>query len=179
MPSLPPVSADRSRIVQVIVNLLSNAARNSPPSSPIELAAIPEDEQVDFSVTDEGRGIPSEQLPGLFRRFARSGSEDRGGDAGLGLAICKGIVEAHGGRIRAESGGPGLGSRFTFTLPTAETAATERNSLPATGEPLSQEGGPPILAVDDGPQTLMHVRSALSQAGYQPIVAAEPEEAPA
>ena len=174
---LPPVAADRSRIVQVIVNLLSNAARNSPVSSPIRVAAALEDGHVAFSVVDVGRGIPSEQLPGLFRRFARGGSDDRGGDTGLGLAICKGIVEAHGGRIRAESGGLGLGSRFTFTLPTAETVSTQRHSLPAAGEPLSQEAGPLILVVDDDPQTLLHVRSALSRAGYQPIVAADAEEA--
>ena len=174
---LPPVSADRSRIVQVIGNLLSNAARNSPASSPIRVAAVREDDHVAFSVEDEGRGIPSEQLPGLFRRFARSGSDDRGGDTGLGLAICKGIVEAHGGRIRAESGGPDLGSRFTFTLPAAETVSAERRSLPPAGDPPEREGAPPILVVDDDPQTLMHVRSTLSQAGYQPIVAADPEEA--
>ena len=174
---LPPVSADRPRIVQVIGNLLSNAARNSPVSSPIRVATALEDGHVAFTVADEGRGIPSEELPGLFRRFAGSGNEDRGGDTGLGLAICKGIVEAHGGRIRAESGGLGLGSRFTFTLPTAETVSAERRSLPLAGDPPAREGAPPILVVDDDPQTLMHVRSVLSQAGYQPIVAADPEEA--
>ena len=176
-PDLPLVLADRSRIVQVIGNLLSNAARNSPVSSPIRVAAVPEGDHVAFSVVDEGRGIPSEQLPGLFRRFARSGSDDRSGDTGLGLAICKGIVEAHGGRIRAESGGLGLGSRFTFTLPAAATVSTEGHSLLDADEPAAGEGGVPILVVDDDPQTLMHVRSALSQAGYQPIVAADPQEA--
>ena len=176
-PNLPPVSADRSRIVQVIGNLLSNAARNSPASSPIRVAAVPEGDHVAFSVVDEGRGIPSEQLPGLFRRFARGGSEDRGGDTGLGLAICKGIVEAHGGRIRAESGGLGLGSRFTFTLPAVATVSTEGHSLLDADEPAAGEDGVPILVVDDDPQTLLHVRSVLSQSGYQPIVAADPEEA--
>ena len=176
-PDLPLVSADRRRIVQVIGNLLSNAARHSPVSAPVRVTAVREADLVAVSVADEGRGIPSERLPDLFRGFARSGSDDHGGDTGLGLAICKGIVEAHGGRIRAESGGPGLGSRFTFTLPVAARAATERHSLPAADEPPAPEGGRPILVVDDDPQMLMHVRSALSQAGYQPIVAADPEEA--
>ena len=176
-PDLPLVLADRSRIVQVIGNLLSNAARNSPVSSPIRVTAVPEGDHVAFAVVDEGRGIPSEQLPGLFRRFTRSGSDDRGGDTGLGLAICKGIVEAHGGRIRAESGGLGLGSRFTFTLPAAATVATERHSLPAAGELPTPEGGPTVLVADDDPQTLRRVRSVLSQAGYQPIVAADSEGA--
>ena len=174
---LPPVSADRRRIAQVIGNLLSSADRNSLPSSPIRVSAVREGDLVAVSVADAGRGVPSEQLPGLFRRFARSGSDDRGNDTGLGLAICKGIVEAHGGRIRAESGGLGLGSRFTFTLPAAATVANERHSLLDADEPAAGEGGVPILVVDDDPQTLLHVRSALSQAGYQPIVAADPEEA--
>ena len=174
---LPLVSADRQRIVQVIVNLLSNAARNSHVSSSIRVGAVREGDQVAFSVADSGRGIPSEQLSGLFRRFASSGNEDRRGSTGLGLAICKGIVEAHGGRIRAESGGIGLGSQFTFTLPAAATVGAESRSFPAADEPAEEEGGVPILAVDDDPHTLLQVRSALSQAGYRPIVAAEPDEA--
>ena len=68
---------------------------------------------VAVSVADEGRGVPSERLPGLFRKFSRIEAEDQGGDTGLGLAICKGIVEAHGGRIWAESDGPGQGARFS------------------------------------------------------------------
>ncbi len=117
-PDLPPVMADRRRIVQVLGNLLANAARHSAESSVIRVNALLEELHVAFSVADEGRGIPAESLPHLFRKFSRAQSEEQGGDTGLGLAICKGIVEAHGGRIRVESDGPGLGARFTFTLPT-------------------------------------------------------------
>ena len=77
---------------------------------------------VAISVTDEGRDIPAERLPGLFRKFSVAQSEEAGGDTGLGLAICRGIVETHGGRIRAQSDGPGLSARFTFILPAVETA---------------------------------------------------------
>ena len=111
-PDLPQVLADRQRIVQVLGNLLINAARHSPESSVIRVAAARQGEHVAVAVADEGRGIPAERLPHLFRKFARSGREDRqrGVGAGLGLAICKGLVEAHGGRIRAESEGAGLGA---------------------------------------------------------------------
>ena len=110
-PGLPLVLADRRRIVQVLGNLLSNSARHSPPSSGIRVSAVREGVFVAVSVADEGRGIPAERMPHLFRKFSMgpSGEQDGGGDTGLGLAICKGIVEAHGGRIRAESGRAGPG----------------------------------------------------------------------
>ena len=122
-PDLPLVMADRRRVVQVVGNLLSNAAKHSSEASAIRIGAVREDVHVAVSVADEGRGIPSERLPYLFRKFTRPGGYDLGSGiagSGLGLAICKGIVEAHGGRIRAESDGPGLGARFTFTIPTVE-----------------------------------------------------------
>ena len=169
---LPLVMADRRRIVQVIGNLLSNAARNSPSAPVIRVSAELEGGDVAFSVADEGRGIPSEQLPGLFRKFSRT----EGGDTGLGLAVCKGIVEAHGGRIWAESAGPGLGARFTFTLPAVPETAAARRSRPARAQQEATDGDP-ILVVDDDPQTLRQVRSVLSNAGYAPMVTADPEEA--
>ena len=114
-PDLPLALADRRRIVQVLVNLLTNAARNSSPASVIRVSAEREDVHVAVSVSDQGRGIPAERLPHLFRKFSGTQSDEPGGETGLGLAICKGIVEAHGGRIRAESDGVDLGARFTFT----------------------------------------------------------------
>ena len=130
-PDLPRVLADRRRIVQVLNNLLSNAARHSNELSAIRVAAVRDGVHVAFSVADDGVGVPAERLPHLFRKFSRLDGEERGretGGSGLGLAICKGIVEAHGGRIRAESDGLGLGSRFTFTLPVVEEAATVRST---------------------------------------------------
>ena len=123
-PDLPLVMADSRRIVQVLSNLLSNAARHSPEASVIRLSVLRKNVQVEISVTDDGRGIPADRMAVLFRKFSQVEPEDNGGDTGLGLAVCKGIVEAHGGRIWAESEGPGLGSRFTFTLSAVEGSAS-------------------------------------------------------
>ena len=121
-PDLPRVMADRQRLVQVLNNLLANAARHSPESAPIRIAAERERLDVAVSVADEGRGIAPDQLGQLFRTYSTAGDRAGGLGSGLGLAICKGLVEAQGGRIRAESGGVGLGARFTFTIPVAEAA---------------------------------------------------------
>ena len=179
---LPLVMADRLRIVQVLGNLLSNAARYSPSTSPIRVSVVRESSHGAFSVTDKGQGVPAELLPQLFKKFCRLDSEDVGRDlagSGLGLAICKGIVEAHGGRIWAESEGAGFGTRFTFTIPVVE----ESWSSPAIGfaQPSADsrrtDGAQQrILAVDDDPRTLRYVRDALSKAGYAPIVTGDPDE---
>ena len=178
---LPLVMADRRRIVQVLVNLLSNAARNSPDSSVIRVSAQREAVYVAVSVSDEGRGIPAESLPLLFRKFTSVPSEAPAGDAGLGLAICKGIVEAHGGRIWAESDGPGLGARFTFTLPTVEVPAIQPVELvPApvqTRANFGEKATARVLAVDDDPQALRYVRDALVEGGHEPLVTGDPQEA--
>ena len=165
-PDLPRVMADRPRIVQVLNNLLSNAARHSPESSPIVVGGECDGVHAAISVADRGSGIAPERLPLLFRKYT-GGPADRGGEhlkdtTGLGLVICKGLVEAHGGRIGAESGGVGQGARFTFTLPVAEQI---RNAAPApTRDPIR------ILVVDDDPQTLRYARDALAAAGYAPLV---------
>ena len=176
-PELPLVMADGRRIIQVLNNLLTNAARTSHEASAIRVSAVREGYHVAVSVTDEGRGIAAERLPHLFRKFSRIDGEDRRRDiagSGLGLAICKGIVEAHGGRIWAESDGPGLGARFTFTIPVAGDAAAAVPRLSARRERPERER---ILVVDDDPQTLRHVRDALARAGYAPIVTGDPQEA--
>ena len=183
-PNLPLVMADRRCIVRVLGNLLSNAARNSPQSSVIRLSAVRDGVHVAVSVTDQGRGIPAEGLPDLFRKFSRLQSEDQGGDTGLGLAICKGIVEAHGGRIWAESDGPGLGARFTFTLPTMEatTSGAAKEPPPVStsspGRRRTDSGERVrILVVDDDPDDLRYVRDTLVRSGYMPVVTGNPEEA--
>ena len=177
-PELPLVMADGRRIIQVLSNLLSNAARHSHEASAIGVTAVREGYHVAISVTDEGRGIAAERLPYLFRKFSRIDGEDRRRDiagSGLGLAICKGIVEAHGGRIWAESDGPGLGARFTFTIPVAGDAGIGAANLPVRSRRAERERER-ILAVDDDPQTLRYVRDALTKAGYTPVVTGDPEE---
>ena len=183
-PDLPPVMADRRRIVQVLSNLLSNAARYSPEDSPILIRVARAGVDVAISVADEGRGIPEDLLPHLFRKFSRSTSAGQGsgvGGSGLGLAICKGIVEAHGGRIWAESDGPGLGARFTFTIPAAADEGIGSGPSPvAVSAGLQGAATPPmrVLVVDDDPQTLRYVRDALTRAGYTPIVTGDPDDVP-
>ena len=177
---LPRVTADRRRVVQVLTNLLSNAARHSHELSPIRVSAVRDGVHVALSVADDGVGVPAEHLPHLFRKFSQLDGEERGrelGGSGLGLAICKGIVEAHGGRIRAESDGPGLGSRFTFTLPAVDEPARRAARRPRRRQRREPEPVR-ILCVDDDPQTLRYVRDALTRAGYAPVVTGDPEEVP-
>ena len=180
---LPLVLADRRRIVQVLGNLLSNAARHSPERSIVRISAVRDGVHVAVTVADEGEGVPVERLSDLFRKFSRlEGGETVRGvvGSGMGLAICKGIVEAHGGRIRAESDGPGTGSRFTFTIPAAREGETASAPIRG-GAPVAARGGEEdrtsVLVVDDDPEALRYVRSALSKAGYAPTVTGEPEEA--
>ncbi len=176
---LPRIMADRQRIVQVLHNLFSNAAKNSPTSSPISVAAHQEGAHIAISVSDKGRGIPPKLLPHVFEKYAGvSENAERGTEGfGLGLSICKGLVEAHGGRIRAESDGVDMGARFTFTVPVAEetvagdTVRQNRSVRPqTTGEPVR------ILVVDDDPQALRYIRDILTAAGYSPIVTDNPQE---
>ena len=174
---LPRVRVDRHRIVQVLVNLLTNASRHSPDSAAIRVEARLRGVYVEVSVVDEGPGIPTGRLPHLFRKYARSGGEDRG--VGLGLAICKGLVEAHGGRIRAESEGKGLGTRFTFSIPAVEEAGTEAGHAPGRTRPQPVRGDrrkPLVLVVDDDPQALGYIREIVEKAGYRTTVTGDPEE---
>ena len=180
-PDLPLIMADRLRMIQVLSNLLSNAAKHSPDTLPIRVSASREGLLVVISVSDKGKGIPAASLPHLFRKFSRIDAEDQGEGTGLGLAICKGIVEAHGGRIWAESGGSGLGTTITFTVPIAEQP--EKVLPPKPTQPSTRSSSqalkdrPRILVVDDDLLALRYVRDALSKAGYTPIVTGNPEEA--
>ena len=171
-PDLPRAMADTGRVVQVLGNLLSNAAEHSSPSSPIRITGTRQGAFVALSVSDEGRGIVPDQIPHLFRK--RPGTA---GGTGLGLAICKGLVEAHGGRIRAESGGVGTGARFTFTIPAAGSTGPEAESSDVPDRAPGQgRRKTPVLVVDDDPETLRYVRAVLSDVGYAPVVTADPGE---
>jgi signal transduction histidine kinase len=115
--ALPSVSVDQDRILQVFSNLLGNAIKFTPRGSDISVEAQRVDGNVQFAVEDHGAGIPKEQIPHLFDPFWQAKQRSKEG-AGLGLAICKGLIEAHGGHIWVESA-PGQGSTFYFTLPVA------------------------------------------------------------
>jgi signal transduction histidine kinase len=109
------VEADRGRLLQVFSNLVGNAIKFTPSGGTVTLRAAPADGAVHFSISDDGPGMPPEHLAHVFDRFWRARKGERGG-LGLGLAIARGIVEAHGGRIWAESR-EGEGSTFHFTVP--------------------------------------------------------------
>lgn len=183
---LPSVTADLRRAAQVLNNLLTNAAKYSPSSSPINVAAAqdPDSEFITFSVTDNGMGIQEDQLPHLFKKFSRGddGAGRIAGD-GLGLAICKGIVEAHGGRIWAENGAEGRGARFRFTMPIAEEAEeSEESNKPNSGQKNNRQTArigerTRILTVDDEPQVLRSLRNVLTGAGYMQFGTGDPDEA--
>jgi len=120
----PPVLADTIRIGLVVSNLLGNALKFTPPGGSVTVSVRSEEreqgKEVVFTVQDTGVGIPPESLPHLFERFYRVPGQEEKSGAGLGLAIAKEIVEAHGGRVWAESE-IGRGSRFSFALRAAET----------------------------------------------------------
>ena len=141
-------------------------------------------QDVTVSVRDEGRGISSDEAVRLFQKFSRlpgeAGSNVTG--HGLGLAICRGIVEAHGGRIWVESDGHERGSTFSFTVPVAVAGrdeqpvdvsqrATHLGRISRPGERTR------VLVVDDDPQVLRLVQRVLTEAGYRPIATPDPAEA--
>ena len=147
-PDLPQVMADPSQIERVLANLVSNAVSATPRGGRIIIAAHRTDDRVDVSVSDTGRGIPREYLPRLFGKFMQvPGSAT--GSAGLGLAISRQIVQAHGGDIRAESE-PGSGATFTFTLPGAGTSENQRRRRdePACVDHRRRNKHPPHDAAD-------------------------------
>jgi signal transduction histidine kinase len=129
------VCADADRIVQTLVNLLGNAIKFSPRGSTVTVTVGPGEECARFAVTDQGRGIPADQLDSIFERFNQvdaSDAREKGG-SGLGLAIARGIVESHGGHLWAEST-PGEGSSFCFTLPLAGAEAPCSSGVPTLDE---------------------------------------------
>ena len=179
-PDLPPIWADSQRVTQVLNNLLSNASKYSPATSPIRVTASLQDPYLAVSVMDEGEGVTADQLPRLFRKFSRVGLKEVQENVeghGLGLAICKGIVESHGGRIWGESRREGTGARFTFTIPIAPDAeeelpdsSTPRSRMTSAGEQTR------VLSIDDDPQILRYIRNTLTDAGYLPIAIGNPNE---
>jgi signal transduction histidine kinase len=116
--NLPEVPADTHHLERILVNLLTNAQKYSPPDSPIRLVAQPGKGEIIVSVSDHGQGIAPEDQPHIFERFFRPEGSRRRDSVGLGLYITRMLVEAHGGRIGVVSE-PGKGSTFSFTLPAA------------------------------------------------------------
>jgi two-component system sensor histidine kinase KdpD len=132
-PDISLVPVDDILIQQVLVNLIENAIKYTPADSTIELSAVEEEHAVEIDVADNGPGIPDENRILVFEKFYRQ-SVDTAYGAGLGLAICHGIVEAHGGKIWVEAN-PGGGARFRFTLPIDFAVPNMPPELPEGAQP--------------------------------------------
>ena len=163
--------ADADRIMQTLTNLISNAVKFSPPGATVQIISERRSDDVLFSISDSGRGIPPDKLETIFGRFQQVDSSDsrqRGG-TGLGLAICRSIVEHHGGRIWARST-PGEGSTFSFVVPTTPDAGDEYRPRP--GGKLGS-----VMICDDNEAILEVTGTALVERGYHVILARTGEEA--
>ena len=169
---LPPVLADRGRVVQVLGTLLTNATRFAPIST-IRIAATFENGFVEIAVDDDGRGLSPDELSNLFRKYTSSSQADQRLDLNVGLAVCKGIIETHGGRIRAESAGLGTGTRIAFTLPIADNLVSSNLTGSNANEPGERIR---VLAVDNDPQTLRFVRETLDGVGFDTHITSHVEE---
>jgi two-component system sensor histidine kinase KdpD len=116
---LPPIYVDAPLVTQVLVNLIENATKHTPAGTRIRIGAAPDGGELRVDVDDSGPGLPPGDPERLFAKFQRGRDEGNTGGAGLGLAICRAIISAHGGRISAVDR-PERGARFWFTLPTTE-----------------------------------------------------------
>jgi PAS domain S-box-containing protein len=166
--SLGATKGAPDRLQQVVLNLLTNAVKFTPPGGRVEVALRPADTGVDIVVKDTGEGIAPEILPHVFEPFRQedSSSTRAHGGLGLGLSLVRQLVELHGGRVHAESPGKGQGSTFTVTLPRAavtEAAGPEGDAkTPVPTDPLSGVG---VLVVDDDPDFLDLSATMLRHAG--------------
>jgi len=161
---LPPIWCDRSRVLQVLINLVGNAIKFAVAGSAIVIRASAEADHVTFAVSDRGPGISEEQLPHLFDRFWKGKPSGQQG-VGLGLFIAKGIVEAHGGQIWVESK-LGEGSTFYFSMPIA--APDESEMIPGTHSATPPTIASPfrVLIVEDEPSARSALRDLLEVEGY-------------
>ncbi|SNT25377.1 PAS domain S-box-containing protein [Noviherbaspirillum humi] len=172
LPSEPAqVEGDATRLVQVIANVLNNAAKYTPEAGRLRLQLTATPERVNVAVSDNGIGIAPELLPHVFELFTQAErSPDRSqGGLGLGLALVKSLVELHGGGITARSDGPGAGSEFLITLP--RLAATQEQALAAT-PPDAPVLPPPmpgmrLMVVDDNVDAAQSLAMLLEAAGHE------------
>jgi len=144
-PEVPPVTCDARRIEQVMNHLLSNAVKYSQQGGLIKIQLEADEVEARISISDEGVGIPAEHLDRIFDRFYRIGDKDVQHGSGLGLSAARSTIEAHGGKIWADSSGSGRGSTFCFTLPLLSRAATTVAAQPAAAltQPLPAVGHRP------------------------------------
>lgn len=172
------IEGDRTRLVQVLANLLNNAAKYTPQGGRITLSVQRDGGYVAIRVADTGVGIPSEMLPRVFEMFTQVGTslERSQGGLGIGLTLVKRLVEMHGGTVGAESPGPGEGSTFTVRLPLAAEAS--RMEDVGTDSSAATPGElPDILVVDDNKDSAESLAMLLRIRGHVVKVAHDGPEA--
>ncbi|QEL14918.1 PAS domain S-box protein [Limnoglobus roseus] len=172
LPAEPLVfDADKTRLVQVLANLLSNAAKYTPHGGRIAVSARRADGHAEVRVADTGVGITAEMLPKVFEMFTQVGTslERSQGGLGIGLTLVKRLVEMHGGSVSAESPGPGRGSTFVVRLPLADAATP----LPSTGPPEETPAAARlrVLVVDDNVDAAVSLAMLLEMKGHEVRVA--------
>ena len=173
--SLPPaellLDADPLRLSQVLSNLLTNSAKYTDPAGHIELSVFVQDSVLCLSVKDDGIGIASESLNGIFEMFSQvdSASTRTEGGLGIGLALVKGIVDLHGGTVSVQSAGPGLGSEFVVRLPLTPANSTTLSVADPDVQPLVS--GRRVIVADDNKDAADALAMLLELSGHEVRVA--------
>jgi CheY-like chemotaxis protein/two-component sensor histidine kinase len=175
-PAAACVLGDAKRLVQVLVNLLNNAAKYTPPGGALSLRLDCADGHAHIDVSDNGIGMDEATVASAFTLFSQAArSSDRSaGGLGLGLALVKTLVQHHGGKVRASSGGKGCGSRFVVSLPLVESGADQLHAMPAAPSPPAALK---LLIVDDNRDAAEMLGMVLAEGGHQIDVAFTGREA--
>jgi PAS domain S-box-containing protein len=186
-PRAGPVAGDPGRLQQVVWNLLTNGIKFTPPRGRVEVRLASQGPSVEIQVRDTGGGIAPDFLPHVFERFrqADSSTTRAHGGLGLGLAIVRHLVEAHGGTVSADSAGPGLGATFTVSLPAFQARTRPKEAEAPRPQPRAVPPPPAavsldalrVLVVDDDLDTLEVVKQLLEHAGANVAIASSAEAA--
>ena len=181
------IMGDPNRLRQVVWNILSNAVKFTPPGGRVEIELKRANNDAQITVSDTGQGISPEFLPNIFNRFqqADSSTTRKHGGLGLGLSIVRHIVELHGGTVKVESPGEGLGATFTVSIPLIvyRDQSPEGKREQKSAEMAIPENNPPnlggmkLLVVDDDPDTLEMLEWVLAHYGAEVRICVSVEEA--
>ena len=173
-PTLPRVMADRRRILQVLDNLCASVSRYSSESSAVKIVAKPRDLFLEVTVNAGSAHAATLQAPRRAHEHSKAAGNGR---EDLALVVCKGIVEAHGGRLSVTAREEDRGGGFTFTIPIVDEVSPPAEQAPAPSACNPPGVGARILAIGDDPETRRYVRNTLSQAGFIPLTTEDPDEA--
>jgi CheY-like chemotaxis protein/anti-sigma regulatory factor (Ser/Thr protein kinase) len=173
------VTGDADRLVQIFANLLENAAKFTAPGGTIAVRAERDGDWVLVSINDTGEGIRAEDLSRIFEPFAKAGADRAARPGfGLGLGIARRLTELHGGTIRAQSAGPGQGTKFLVRLLAAEAPPADAGPVPgAVSEDLPGPGDIRVLLVEDDPDTAESAALLIDALGHAVDVANGPDQA--